>query len=599
MSTAMVFLIVAAVIALPGLVNRRGGPLLARLCALVALGAIAVAALDLPREILTRIAPRVAVVPTAPLDAAATGTLRAAIGDRIDLRIESGREELVNRLARARLRHRDEPALVLLWSGPFASEGKPPRQTHAALLGPRSVAPLDPDAIQVRSIAAAAAGRPGAFEVDLGPAAAKTTAIVAGLHGRLVVRDPASKVVGDTPLTGDRLQRVAWQPTVAGTHTVRLELMIDGIAFRGAGRIDVVEPPHVTVVGSKARLLAPALSVQGLAVSTASTLPKKLEHTLVLLDPLSDAEQTLVRRFVEDGGGAFLVGGAHGGAVPGVREPLGALSPVLRSPLPPPDERGKAGKAGEAGEAGDENPDPPTKTDDPPSKPPKKPPKKPPDKNGGDKLTGDAQGAKLTNKEVPVERRSIAMVLLIDRSGSMSSHVKNGNNRMDLAKVSARETARALDPGDLLGVISFGDVRRSRIVLPMVPVTESRKIDKALSSLRATAPETRVADGLNKSRTMLSQVDAAVKFVVVITDGAIDDVRETYTRSAASRFKKAGITLVVVQILAPDLHTAFDAAKQASTLARLGNGYLLQQDDFARVPRVNFHGGSCQASRRI
>jgi von Willebrand factor type A domain len=601
--------LVVLVLALPGLAIRRGGPGMARLAALVAIVAIGFAVLNLTEETRTVIPRRVAVVPTVPLESADADALRRRFADPGVVRFENDGTRLGHRLGRARLRGREDPRLVSLWTGPVPGRDRDPRPARripADALSDVPLAPLDPADIVVRAVTVPRAGRPSAFEVAV-------PGRVAAVRGRLRVLDPGGVVVMETPFDGTETPRIAWQPVVSGRHEVHLTVRVGAVDYEGAGVVDVAPAPAVTIVGRRAAALAKALLVQGLQVHPVAELPTKLTGTLVLLDRLDAAAQERVRRFVEDdGGGLFLVGGADGGAVPGDGDTLAAVCPVRRPPLPkaPPKPGGMAGPGGDRETPGedpqkaprgaklDEN-DPLKKPEKEPEKKPKKDPKK-----DGTAAKGDTTGARIKIEEREVKRRSIAMVLVIDRSGSMSERVRGEVSRMDLAKASARHTAEALDPQDQLGIVSFGVRQQARVVLPMTPVTKTRSIIAALSGLRATDNETRIAHGLQRALGLLAKVEAAVKYVVVITDGELADVRHPHTGIVADGFKKAGVSLCIVQVFAPGSHPAFDATSKTQILARRGSGDLVQQSSFEAVPRVisaeveKLRGQLGRASRR-
>jgi Mg-chelatase subunit ChlD len=578
--------LVLLVLALPGLAIRRGGPGMARLAALVAIGAIGFAVMDLAEETRTVIPRRVAVVPTVPLEAAETDALRRRFTNPGVVGFENDGARLGHRLGRARLRGREDPRLVSLWTGRVPGQDRdtrPARRVPVDVLSDAPLAPLDPADIVVRAVTVPRAGRPSVFEVAV-------PGRVAAERGRLRVLDPGGVVVTDTPFFGTATPRITWQPVVPGRHEVHLTVRVGAVDYEGAGVVDVAPAPAVTIVGRRAAALAKALLVQGLQVHPVAALPANLTGTLVLLDRLDAAAQERVRRFVEDdGGGLFLVGGANGGAVPLDADTLAAVCPVRRPPLPKaaPKAGGMAGPGGDRKTPG-EDPLKDPRGAKPDASDPLKKPEKP--KNGpkkdGTAAKGDTTGARIKIEEREVKRRSIAMVLVIDRSNSMSERVRGEVTRMDLAKVSARHTAEALDPQDQLGIVSFGVRQQARVVLPMTPVTNSRAILAAVSGLRATDNDTRIAHGLQRALRLLAKVEAAVKYVVVITDGELGDVRHPHTGIVADGFKKAGVSLCIVQVLAPGSHPAFDATSKTQILARRGNGDLVQQSSFEAVPRV-------------
>lgn len=583
-------------LSLPGLLLRRSGGPWARLCALLAMLVVAWATLDRPELLLHSVPARLTVVATAPVDDALRSALRVAVGREVELEFAAGSHHPGDRLAGASLDRRSDPDLALVFNGRFPRRpGRPGvnrsgKGIHAQVLTARPVLRLDPDAVRVRSKAGISRGRPAFFEVLLGAPGDDRPS----LRGRLRVLEPGGRVVCDAALGGDAVQRVEWRPKVEGRHRVQLVLWVgagrEPIEMRGEGALDVTAPTPITIVGAASASLSDALRVQGQPVLVVKDLPAKLVGTLVLLDPLAVAEQVRVRRFIEDGGGVFLVGGRTGGALPPPTEPLGAIAPVIRKAIPPVDD--KAGKS-----AGESSKPRSTDSDD---SPPGDKDRDPPEEEAP--ATGDTSGAKLKIEERDVHRRSIAMVLVVDRSGSMLDTVEaRGEDgqlltKMDLAKVSALHTATALDDDDLLAVISFGST--ATVVLPLSPVQNRNRIHQRLEGLQAKMSETtHVAAALDDARRMLVGSKAAVKHVVIVTDGAIHDAGPRYFGglSAARKFhtEKTGITLSLVQAV-PFSKLEAGTATRAKGLAAAGNGVLLKDakrfffhlESFEHVPRL-------------
>src|SRR5690606_17066984 len=177
-------------------------------------------------------------------------------------------------------------------------------------------------------------------------------------------------------------------------------------------------------------------------------------------------------------------------------------------------------------------------------------------------------------EERRVERRPIAVVLVIDRSQSMNAEARPGITQMDIARRSAQLTARGLDAdaGDTVGILTFGDPDRgAEVVLPLTPVAERERIEKALAGLQARREATYLADGLERARLMLDASEAAIKHAVVLSDGEIFDASSPgdLAMLKAARFRQSGITLTVIQVRPADGHAAADAGTQIQNLVNV------------------------------
>jgi len=587
---ALQLTILLIVLSLPGLLLRRGHNRWTRACTFLVMLGVLVAALDIAELFTSHVPARLTVVTTGPADETVARALRVAAGKNVELDFVKGSRDPGDRLAGARLRQRSDPDLAVVLNGRLADHdvGEAGDASAQVLLA-RPVLPFDPERIKVRAVGGLSKGRPAVFEVLLG----ERNADGPELQGTLRVWNPAGELVSETSLPGDPVHRVEWHPIVEGKHRVQLSLVVgewsEAVAMRGIGTVEVSGPPKVTIVGAAATSLAKALRVQGLSVVTAAALPSELTGTLVLLDPLVVKEQQRVRRFVEDGGGAFLVGGRTGGALPPPTEPLGAIAPVIRLALP-------------AAEDVNSKPEPGTPAEQPAKSSEDVPPPKenPPLPKQELPAKGDTSGAKLKVEERDVHRRKIAMVILVDRSGSMADEVgprRNGRRmtKMDLAKESAIHTAAALDDGDELAVISFGSDAVE--VLPLSSVKNRSQIEKSLEGLRALPEGTLVAGALDKARQVLSKSKASVKHVVIVTDGAISDAggRTVRAYTAARKFheQQTGITLSLVQAVPLGSKEARSATR-GKQLVAAGNNvqieaakqYFFYVQSFDKVPRL-------------
>src|SRR5262249_59307586 len=67
------------------------------------------------------------------------------------------------------------------------------------------------------------------------------------------------------------------------------------------------------------------------------------------------------------------------------------------------------------------------------------------------------------DSEKEINQPSVALVLVIDRSGSMQGE------KLEMAKESARATAEVLDPSDLLSVIAFDNTPMTIVRLQRAP----------------------------------------------------------------------------------------------------------------------------------
>lgn len=115
-----------------------------------------------------------------------------------------------------------------------------------------------------------------------------------------------------------------------------------------------------------------------------------------------------------------------------------------------------------------------------------------------------------------VERRS-AIVLVLDASGSMSASVGGSfKSQQQIANAAAAMAVRSLGENDLVGVIKFsGDAEWVR------PLARNTEPDKTAAAIESITPGggTNIPPGLELARAALVDVEAAVKHIIVLSDG--------------------------------------------------------------------------------
>ncbi len=569
-------------LALPGLWLVRGVRPLARLFACFAMLAVAAAALDLQQPgiasreahvvvVATAADPELARFATAPGGPGAVVEVREAAPDRLG-------EELAIAASRAGARTSER---VLAWTGPH---GRAVPLALASLFDGRTATlplPFDPAALRVRSGGAVQRDRPATFSLALPGAPVELS-----LRVRFLGEDGNVELDTTVALVPRQDTALEWRPARAGNHRMECSAAVDGVTVQWAGTVEVAEPAAIAVIEEDGGPTAAALEAQGLRVVRGDAALQQLAEcaALVLARPLDPATATTVSAAVQDGLGLVLVGRALA-----PDNALADLAPVRVLPPSLPPAPAGAGAAGGAGgpPGGDPQAAPPVPA---PANVPPQPDREPPagtppvpPQPGELPPAGQLPPAKVVpGGPVEVDRRSIAMVLVVDRSGSMSQSDAAGNTRMSYAKTAALRTAEALLEGDRVALVTFGNQDAGVLVLPLTDVTAREVLREGIAKLGAQNESTYLLDGLRIARKQLQESKAAVRHIVVISDGAVVLDERLALAALAGDLAREGCTLSLIQISGDD--TSPSQRGFAEDLTRTGGGTYWPVADASRVP---------------
>ena len=166
------------------------------------------------------------------------------------------------------------------------------------------------------------------------------------------------------------------------------------------------------------------------------------------------------------------------------------------------------------------------------------------------------------------ERHATALVLVIDRSGSMQGQ------KVEICKSAAIATVELLTGKDYLGVVAFDS--NATWIVPMTRASSQRTIAAQIATINAGGG-TNIYPAMSAAHKALTTVKAKVKHMIVLSDG--QTTGSGYPELAA-RVRADGITISTVAI------GRNAAVGLLQAIAAAGGGQAYATNDPTNIPRI-------------
>ncbi|MES2789442.1 MAG: vWA domain-containing protein [Planctomycetota bacterium] len=183
--------------------------------------------------------------------------------------------------------------------------------------------------------------------------------------------------------------------------------------------------------------------------------------------------------------------------------------------------------------------------------------------------------------EVRQEHRklSLAMAIVLDRSGSMAVPVKGNKTKMELADMGTAECIRMLSAGDSVAVIAVDSA--PHVIQALIPVEDPEAIASKVLKIRSEGGGIFVYEGLVAAGDQLLKAEQLTKHIILFSDAQDSEEPGDY-RNLLAKYEQAGITTSVIGL---GNDTDVDAAL-LKDIAKLGHGNIMFTTDAEELPRL-------------
>lgn len=178
-------------------------------------------------------------------------------------------------------------------------------------------------------------------------------------------------------------------------------------------------------------------------------------------------------------------------------------------------------------------------------------------------------------------RVSMALVIAIDQSGSMSMTVPGGQTKIQLANEAAASTVALLHPLDKLGVVYVDTAPMWAVKMQPVTDDAKRKIIDDIRRNRGGGGGIYVKTALSAAYPELDKVEAAIKHIILFSDASDSEQREGCIEMAARECARGRTLTVIGMGRETDQHGAF-----LRELAVAGRGRITFVEDVRELPRI-------------
>jgi Mg-chelatase subunit ChlD len=174
---------------------------------------------------------------------------------------------------------------------------------------------------------------------------------------------------------------------------------------------------------------------------------------------------------------------------------------------------------------------------------------------------------------------ALAMMVVLDRSGSMAAPSRGGRTKMDLANLAAASSLDLLSPLDEFGLLAVDT--EAHVVVPLQRMTEKSRWREQILHVESAGGGIYVFEGISKAAEMLLKAEAQTRHIILFADASDAEQPGRYWE-LLEKATAAGLTLSVI-----GLGTDSDPdANLLRKIAAAGKGRVFFTRDPEELPRL-------------
>ncbi|MEM7680792.1 MAG: VWA domain-containing protein [Planctomycetota bacterium] len=174
---------------------------------------------------------------------------------------------------------------------------------------------------------------------------------------------------------------------------------------------------------------------------------------------------------------------------------------------------------------------------------------------------------------------ALAIVVALDRSGSMAITVPDGRTKMDLANLGAAQVVDLLGPMDELGVIAVDS--EPHTIVSLAPVRDKPALKNKVMRIDSMGGGIYVYPALATSAGMLAKATPTTRHIILFAD-AQDSVEPRQYQKLLEKARTANITVSVIGLGSDtDVHAGL-----LRDIANRGNGRAFFTQDPKKLPQL-------------